>query len=138
MIDKKLIGIIALSNNGVIGKNGVLPWHCPEDLKHFKDLTHRSSVLVGWRTLQTLPVLSGRTVIEDRPETFGIINNILKYNTIFVIGGKATYEKYCPYFSILHVSHVNVDVEDGDTLYPDFSNINPKCKIIDYYFNINS
>ncbi len=39
--------IVAMTPKGVIGKNGTLPWHIPSDLKHFKELTSHSNVIMG-------------------------------------------------------------------------------------------
>ncbi len=50
------LGIIyARSRNGVIGRDGTLPWHLPEDLAHFKALTQGSPVIMGRKTWDSLP-----------------------------------------------------------------------------------
>ena len=49
------------------------------------------------------------------------------------IGGKKTYEKYCHLFTELHISHIN-DNQIGEIMFPDFKNLNPNCKIFNYYF----
>ncbi len=46
--------IAAVSQNGVIGKNGELPWYIPEDLKHFKKLTLGQTVLMGRKTFESI------------------------------------------------------------------------------------
>ena len=51
-----MIGLVwAQSANGVIGRDGTLPWHLPEDLKHFRSLTAGAAVLMGRRTWESLP-----------------------------------------------------------------------------------
>ena len=59
--------IFARAANGVIGKDGVMPWHLPEDLAHFKQLTHGCPVIMGRKTWDSLPPrfrpLPGRTNI---------------------------------------------------------------------------
>lgn len=51
-----MIGLVwAQSANGVIGRDGTLPWHLPEDLKHFRALTTGATVLMGRRTWESLP-----------------------------------------------------------------------------------
>ncbi|MDB5890905.1 MAG: dihydrofolate reductase [Polaromonas sp.] len=59
--------IYARAANGVIGKNGAMPWHLPEDLAHFKQLTHGHPVIMGRKTWDSLPPkfrpLPGRTNI---------------------------------------------------------------------------
>ena len=47
--------IYARSRNGVIGKDGVMPWHLPEDLAHFKQLTMGAPVIMGRKTWESLP-----------------------------------------------------------------------------------
>ncbi|MEO8387003.1 MAG: dihydrofolate reductase [Polaromonas sp.] len=47
--------IWAQSANGVIGKDGTMPWHLPEDLAHFKQLTHGFPVIMGRKTWDSLP-----------------------------------------------------------------------------------
>src|SRR3981081_2031724 len=53
--------IAAVASNGVIGVNGKLPWHLPEDLKHFKQLTLGHPIIMGRRTWESLgKALPGR------------------------------------------------------------------------------
>ena len=63
----KLQLIFARSANGVIGKNGALPWHLPEDMAHFKQKTLGRPVIMGRKTWDSLPPrfrpLPGRTNI---------------------------------------------------------------------------
>ena len=51
----KLGLIYARARNGVIGKDGVMPWHLPEDLAHFKQVTLGSPVVMGRKTWLSLP-----------------------------------------------------------------------------------
>ena len=52
---------VARSDNGIIGRDGALPWHLPEDLKHFKKLTMGKPLVMGRRTFESLPrLLPGR------------------------------------------------------------------------------
>ena len=62
------IGLVfARARNGVIGKDGVMPWHLPEDLAHFKQLTMGAPVIMGRKTWDSIPPrfrpLPGRTNI---------------------------------------------------------------------------
>lgn len=119
-------GIIAVNTLGFIGKDGTLPWHCPEDLLYFKSVTYGQSLLVGYNTLKTLPKLVGREIVVDRRGEFIM-------DVDWCIGGKKTYEKYASHFTELHVSVVSNHVI-GDTTFPDFSNLNPNCKIVEHSF----
>ena len=118
--------IIAKNNLSYIGLNNKLLWKSKEDLKHFKNLTLDCKLLVGYNTFQELPPLKDRTIILDIRDEF--ITDI-----DWCIGGKKTYEKYCHLFTELHISHIN-DNQIGDIMFPDFKNLNPNCKIFNYYF----
>ncbi len=65
--------IFARAANGVIGKDGVMPWHLPEDLAHFKRLTQGWPVIMGRKTWDSLPPrfrpLPGRTNIVITRQT---------------------------------------------------------------------
>ena len=121
--------ILAVNNLGFIGLNSELPWKSnKEDFKHFKTMTFGQILLVGYNTYQALPPLNGRVIIQDTK-----LFNITEWNIDWCIGGKATYEKYAHLFTELHISHIN-DNTIGDTLFPNFSKLNPECKIFNYNF----
>lgn len=125
--------IIAVNNLGFIGLSGGLPWSCKEDLMHFKKMTMGSVLLSGYNTYKTLPPLKDRIVK---------VWDISRLPTHYVrevdwcIGGKKTYEYFSPYFTELHISHIN-DNTIGDTTFPDLSWMNNKCKIYNYSFNVD-
>ena len=118
--------IIAVNNLGFIGIGNKMLWNCPEDFKHFKENTMGCSLLVGYNTSLELPTLKGREVIIDIREEFN-------FEVDWCIGGKKTYEKYSSLFTELHISHIdNNDI--GDVVFPDFTKLNPDCKIFNYHF----
>ena len=54
--------VVAMADNAVIGRGGTLPWHLPDDLKHFKTLTMGKPLLMGRRTFESIgKALPGRT-----------------------------------------------------------------------------
>ena len=56
--------IVAVAENGVIGRNGELPWHIPADLKHFKSTTMGKPLIMGRKTFESIgKPLPGRTMI---------------------------------------------------------------------------
>jgi len=118
--------IIAVNNLGFIGLNDKLLWHNPEDLHHFKQLTIDGSCLVGYKTYYGLPSLPNRTLMLDE-------RNHYRFDWDWCIGGKKTYEKYCPFFDELHISHIN-DNNIGNVTFPDFTKLNADCKIFNYFF----
>lgn len=87
-------------------------------------------LLCGFRTLQTLPPLKGRRVYCDKRGA-----DLHPYLHLFdwCIGGRATYEKYAPYFEELHISLIN-DETKGDVICPTFEQLKPDCKIFQYHF----
>ena len=118
--------IIAVNNLGFIGIGNKMLWNCPEDFKHFKENTMGCSLLVGYNTSLELPTLKGREVIIDTREEFN-------FEVDWCIGGKKTYEKYAPFITELHISHIdNNDI--GNVVFPDFTKLNSDCKIFNYYF----
>ncbi len=133
--------IIATNNLGFIGKGNGMLWRSKEDFKHFKALTTEEgkepNLLVGYNTATELPPLKGRNVIVDHREK-GIYFLAYEGGDIdWCIGGKKTYEKYCPIFTELHISHIN-DNSIGDVTFPDLSKLNPNCKIFNYFFEVNA
>jgi dihydrofolate reductase len=87
---------------------------------------------VGYNTSLTLPRLKNREIFIDERGVFSF--NIDEID--WCIGGKKTYEKFCHLFTELHISHIN-DNKIGDTTFPDLKNLNPDCKIFNYYFEPN-
>ena len=115
-------------NKNYIGLNGELPWRSSKDLTHFKEMTNGCKLLVGYNTALKLPKLSNREVIIDpRGELYPVTDDM------WCIGGKKTYEKYAHLIKELHISHIDNN-EIGDVTFPDLHNLNPDCKIFNYYF----
>lgn len=124
--------IIAVNNLGFIGIGNKLLWKSSDDLKHFKKLTKGQRLLVGYNTQLELPTLTDRVLITDYRQ-----KNYYNDDRIdWCIGGKRTYEKYSHFFTELHISHIDDD-SIGNVTFPDLSNLNPKCRIFNYYFETN-
>ena len=122
--------IIAVNNLGFIGLDDKLLWYNKEDLRHFKNMTYGSRLLVGYRTAMSLPTLPNRElIIFDRREH----SPTHYYEAEWCIGGKKTYEKFCDVFTELHISHIDNN-EIGNVTFPDLHRLNPKCKIFNYHF----
>jgi dihydrofolate reductase len=125
-----VIGLVwAQSANGVIGRDGTLPWHLPEDLRHFRRLTHGATVLMGRRTWESLPPrfrpLPGRRnlVLSRTPqpdvETFPDLRRALDAadGDVWVIGGAAVYRAALPLAARVVVTEIRESF-DGDTYAP--------------------
>ncbi|MBI4941281.1 MAG: dihydrofolate reductase [Actinobacteria bacterium] len=119
----------AQSTNGVIGVAGTLPWHLPEDLKHFSRLTTGSVVVMGRRTWESLPPrfrpLPGRTNVVltrspgyDAPgaEVVGSVDEALaRHPEPWVIGGAEVYAAFVPAAGTAVVTTVDLVVDEtGD------------------------
>lgn len=122
--------IVAVNNLGFIGLDDKLLWHNKEDLRHFKNMTYGSVLLVGYRTAMGLPPLPNRDlIIFDKRE----YSSTHYYECEWCIGGKKTYEKFCDVFTELHISHIDNN-KIGNVTFPDLHKLNPNCKIFNYYF----
>lgn len=130
--------IVARAKNGVIGRDGDLPWRLGSDLKFFKATTMGKPMLMGRRTWESLPGrLPGRPhlVLTRTPnytaqgaEIFSYWQNMvargfelageLNVNEVCVVGGAMLYSTLLPYANKLYLSDVGVEIE-GDTIFPD-------------------
>lgn len=131
--------IIAHDKNFGIGKDGKLPWRILEDLKHFKAVTMGQKCLVGRKTFETLPPLSGRTlIVADKTNPIAALEI-----DIFIIGGKQIYD-YCLKHGLVHTAIVTeIDgVWDCDTFMDknfldgfvkvDETSLSARCKVCKY------
>ncbi|MDB5976588.1 MAG: dihydrofolate reductase [Nevskia sp.] len=124
--------VVAVSENGVIGRDGGLPWRLPEDLKHFRRLTLGNTVLMGRKTFESLgKPLEGRAnwVLTRDPvfapagaQVFRDLDAALAappQGELLVIGGAELYRQTLPLASRLELTRVHAQVE-GDTHFPDY------------------
>lgn len=128
--------IVAIARNGVIGctneaGRGALPWHLPEDLKHFKDTTSGHPIIMGRKTWESLgrALPNRRNIVitrqSDYPaagaEVFGSLEHALaavgKETPAFVIGGAELYRQALPFAAQLIITEVGLDAQ-GDTYFP--------------------
>lgn len=119
--------VVARAENGVIGKDGGLPWHLPADLRHFKRVTMGSAMIMGRRTYDSLPgLLPGRrhiVVTRDpawRAEGVEIAHSpeqaleLAGEAPVSVIGGAEIFALFMPRADSIELTEVHADV-DGDT-----------------------
>jgi dihydrofolate reductase len=129
--------IYARARNGVIGKQGQLPWHLPEDLAHFKRTTLGQPVVMGRITWESLPEkfrpLPGRTnVVVSRQISFKalgaqVVSSLEAAIALFpfsevvwLIGGAQLYAQALPLASQIVVTEIDADFE-GDAFAPSLS-----------------
>ena len=128
--------IYACASNGVIGKDGHMPWHLPEDLAHFKTLTSGAPVIMGRKTWDSLPPrfrpLPGRSNIvitrqTDWHETGAQCASSLRQalsiaeqtqaTTAWILGGAQIYAQALPLAQRVEMTLIEQDF-DGDALAP--------------------
>ncbi len=131
----KLNLIYARAANGVIGKDGAMPWHLPEDLAHFKRLTQGHPVIMGRKTWDSLPArfrpLPGRVNIvvtrqadwnEIGAQRASSLRDALSMaeqtdSEAWIIGGAQIYAQALPLASRVEVTEIGRDF-DGDAHAP--------------------
>lgn len=125
--------IAAMAENRVIGKNGRLPWHLPDEIKHFKTLTVDHTVIMGRKTYDEVgrPLPKRRNVVISRNPGFrptGVsvvpsLDEALALGAteaeVFVIGGGQIYALALPRADRLYLTEVHAPF-DGDTVFPSF------------------
>lgn len=128
--------IVAVSQSWGIGKGGDLLFRLPSDLRRFKAMTTGHTVIMGRKTLDSLPggkglphrrnlVLSRQSdFAPDRAEVIHSVEDILKTaeDDAFVIGGQQVYEQLLPYCTRVHVTKVLSDPE-ADAFFPDLDKL---------------
>ncbi len=123
--------IVARAQNGVIGRDGGLPWHLPADLKRFKALTMGSVMVMGRRTFDSLPgLLPGRRhVVLTRDQGWSAPGaevahsveealELAKGELVSVIGGADLFDLFLPLADRIELTEVLGEVA-GDTFMPD-------------------
>jgi dihydrofolate reductase len=126
--------IVAVSDNGVIGRAGGLPWHLPRDLKHFKTTTTGHHLIVGRRTWDEVgKPLPGRTmVVVTRSRSFKVEGALVVHSLEealdvvgwdeepFIGGGAHIYRMALlrDLVDRLYITRVHAEVE-GDTFLPE-------------------
>lgn len=130
--------IVAVAENGVIGRQNKLPWYLPNDLKYFKKMTMGKPVIMGRKTFESIgKALPGRTnIVVSRQTDCGLPEGVRLANTLqqaftigeadallngveemMVIGGAELYAMALPQVSRLYLTQVHAEVE-GDAYFP--------------------
>ena len=130
--------IAAVAENGVIGRDGDLPWHLSSDLKRFKRLTMDKPILMGRKTWESIgrPLPGRKSIVISRQagydpgfEEVAIATNLDEAlaqaralenigEEIFVIGGARIYEMSLPRADRMIITRVHTEVE-GDVWFPE-------------------
>jgi dihydrofolate reductase len=129
---RDVVLVVARARNGVIGRDGGLPWRLPEDLRHFKRVTAAAPMIMGRRTFESLPGLlpgrrhivltrspgwaaPGAEVVHSVADALAVAGS----GRICVIGGAEIFALFEPAATAVELTEVHADVE-GDTVMPAF------------------
>lgn len=137
--------VAAVARNGAIGRNNQLPWHLPEDLAHFKNLTMGGIILMGRRTFESFPhgALPGRTNVVLTRSTKSLpgavvctsLDEALEYclhlqkqkghalegppaREVFIIGGESIYRQTIHLATRLCLTLVEQNPVGADAFFP--------------------
>jgi dihydrofolate reductase len=123
--------IVARADNGVIGRDGEIPWHLPADLRRFKQLTMGSPMIMGRKTFDSLPgLLPGRRHIvitrdkawdEEGAEVAHGANEALKIANaphVWIIGGAEIYGLFVDRADRIELTEVHLSPEGDSVLAP--------------------
>ena len=133
-----LHAIVAMASNRVIGKDGKLPWHLPEDLKFFKKTTLGHPILMGRKTFESIgrPLPGRRNIVlsSTMPEREGVevirhVDELQADDAVFLIGGAQLFELLLPRCESVYLTWVE-QPHDGDVLLPPFEALFPNCEVI--------
>ena len=129
----RFIAIVGMASNRVIGKNGTLPWHLPEDLKFFKKTTMGHPILMGRKTFESIgrPLPGRRNIVLSRTmppregvEVIGSVADLVceEGGTVFLIGGAQLFETLLPQCDGMYLTWIGHPCE-GDTFFPPFEHL---------------
>lgn len=133
--------VVARAANGVIGRDGGLPWRLPADMRNFRELTTGHTVVMGRKTFESIPDiyrplpqrrnlvlsatpelrLAGAEVFADLASALGACGS-----DCFVIGGGTVYRETLPLADRVYATEVERDI-DGDTSFPELSTAEWRC-----------
>ena len=123
--------IVAVADNGVIGRDNALPWHLPDDLKHFKRLTLGKPVVMGRKTFESIgkPLPGRLNVVVTRGTNYHregvtVVHSIDAAlaaagtaEEVMIIGGADLFRLFLPRAQRVHLTRVHADVA-GNVLWP--------------------
>ena len=123
--------IVAIADNGAIGKNNELLWHISEDLKFFRRTTLGCPVIMGRKTFESIgrPLPKRQNIVVSRrgfeaPEGVTVVGSLeeaykaVESPRLFIMGGGQIYAQALPDMDRLIITHVHTIIEDADTFFP--------------------
>jgi dihydrofolate reductase len=133
----EVVLVVAVAANGIIGRDGAMPWHLPADLRHFKRLTTGKPVIMGRKTFESIgkPLPGRHNIVLTRDRSWRadgvtIVPNLAEAiaaagldprawaDAIMVIGGAEIYAQALPIATRIELTRIHVE-PDGDTRFPE-------------------
>jgi dihydrofolate reductase len=135
----EVVLVAAVADNGVIGRDGKMPWHYPADLEHFKETTMGHPVVMGRRTYESIAArldgpLPGRTNVvltrsgvdaHEEVDVAGGVDQAIEAanqtgaDVAYVIGGASVYEQFLSRADQMVLTEIP-DAYEGDTYFPEW------------------
>ena len=129
---KIIHAIVAIDENGAIGRQGELLCHLPADMRHFKEVTMGNSIIMGRKTFESFPrrPLPGRqNIVITRDPKWAYPGVTVTHNldeaiaaaptdTVFIIGGAQIYELAMPRVEVLHLTRIHARWASADVFFP--------------------
>lgn len=122
--------IVAIDENGAIGRKGDLLCHLGSDLRRFKELTTGGTIIMGrktWDSFPRRPLPNRRNIVVTRDTTWheegaevahSLEEAIAMAGDCWVLGGGSIYAQAIRYVDELHVTRIHMRAEDADTFFP--------------------
>jgi dihydrofolate reductase len=132
--DQRLVLIAAVARNGVIGHEGGIPWHLPEDFAHFKATTLGHTLVMGRATYDSIgrPLPGRTTIVLTRAPAWHADGVLVAHDLnaaldlagdvpgdVYVAGGAQVYADALPLADEQIITEVHLE-PDGDTFYPSY------------------
>jgi dihydrofolate reductase len=128
---QKVAVIVAVAKNGVIGADNGVPWHLPEDLRRFREITSGHTIIMGRKTWESIgvPLPNRQNIVVSRQATYSpkgveFVKSLAEAyaiatrpNPIFVIGGELFFKEALRVAEIAYVTEIDSDFE-GDVFFP--------------------
>ena len=124
--------IAAIDEKNGLGKNGIMPWHIPEDLRRFKEITQNHTIIMGRKTFESIgKALPDRTNIvitsnsQFQAQDVEVVHSLEQAleeakGDIFVIGGGEIFKQAIEITDKLYLTQIEGDF-NCDTFFPDYS-----------------
>lgn len=126
----RVIFVVAYDRNRVMGRGGTLPWHLPEDLRHFKRLTLGKPVVMGRKTFESIgkPLRDRRNIVVTRNTAYEpqgaqaarsvdeVFHMTADDREIAVIGGAEIFNEFAPFVDTVFATEIDAEI-DGDVFY---------------------